>query len=86
MIDGQLSKTGLVLVAVGDVIVLVQIHGMVIERFFNFDMASRDVCCLYNEFWAKRANDSERNACAGHGNARISAFRFTIVFSLYSSM
>ena len=74
MIDGQLSKTGLVLVAVGDVIVLAQIHGMVIKRFFNFDMASRDVCCLYNEFWAKRANDSERNACAGHGNARISAF------------
>lgn len=59
---------------------------MVIERFFNLDMASRDVCCLYNEFWAKRANDSERNACAGYGNARISAFRFTIVLSLYSSM
>ena len=36
LIDGQLSKTGLVLVAVGDVIVLAQIHDMVIKRSFNF--------------------------------------------------
>ena len=39
LIDGQLSKTGLVLVAVGDEIndSSVQIHDMAITRFFNLD-------------------------------------------------
>ena len=39
LIDEQLSKTGLVLVAVGDEIndISVQIHDMAITRFFNLD-------------------------------------------------